>query len=88
MISQIDKENVKMTSEEIKLELFKRRREITMAGIARNLGVTRQAVQVVVDRRQTSQRIAAAVSAAIERPLEEVFPEMAECADRRRSACS
>lgn len=77
-----------MTSEEIKLELFKRRRDITMAGIARNLGVTRQAVQVVVDRRQTSQRIAAAVAAAIERPLEEVFPELSGGADRRRAACN
>ena len=77
-----------MTSEEIKLELFKRRREITMAGIARNLGVTRQAVQVVVDRRQTSQRIAAAVAEAIERPIEEVFPELAEGYDRRRTACN
>ena len=77
-----------MTSEEIKLELFKRRREITMAGIARNLGVTRQAVQVVVDRRQTSARIARAVADAIERPVYEVFPELAECADCRRAVCN
>lgn len=77
-----------MTSEEIKLELFKRRREITMAGIARKLGVTRQAVQVIVDRRQTSHRISQAVADAIERPLEEVFPELFERAERRRAACN
>lgn len=77
-----------MTSEEIRIELFKRRKFASMAILARTLGVTRQAVYNTIDRRHKSVRISQAVADAIERPLEEVFPELAVGADRRRAACN
>ena len=63
-----------MDSEKIKIELFKRRNKVTMASIARDLGCTHAAVSLVIDRKSTSRRIQEAVAAAIERPVEEVFP--------------
>lgn len=64
-----------MDPEEIKLEFFKRRKRTTMASVANDLGCTRTAVALVVERKSVSQRIAAAVAAAIGRPQKEVFPE-------------
>lgn len=77
-----------MTSEEIRIELYRRKKTASMSLIARSIGVSRQAVYNTIDRRHKSARIAKAVSDAIELPLEEVFPELADGADRRRAACS
>jgi lambda repressor-like predicted transcriptional regulator len=74
-----------MKTEEIKYELWKRRRQISMASIGREVGVTRAAVLHVVERKINSPRIAKAVANAIERPIDEVFPELAE---RRVAACN
>lgn len=64
-----------MTSEKIKIELFKRRHRVSMAKIARALGVTRGAVSLVVNRKSVSRKIMEAVADAIEQPPEKVFPE-------------
>ncbi len=67
-----------MTSEEIRLELFKLRKSgVNMAQIARDLTppCTRQAVSAVVDRQIASMRIAVAVSEAIGMEPRLVFPE-------------
>jgi predicted DNA-binding protein YlxM (UPF0122 family) len=77
-----------MTSEEIRIELYRRKKTASMSIIARSIGVSRQAVYHCIDRRHKSARIAQAVADAIERPLEEVFPELAECANRRSAACN
>lgn len=74
-----------MESEKIKYEIWRRRPEISMASIGRKVGVTRMAVHLVVERKINSPRIAQAVADAIERPLDEVFPELSEC---RRAACN
>ncbi len=67
-----------MTSDEIRLELFKKRKNGgNMAHIARNLEppCSRQAVSAVVDRAIASRRIAAAVAVAIGYNPRIVFPE-------------
>ncbi len=67
-----------MTSEEIRIEIFKRRKSgVNMAQIARNLDppCTRQAVAYVVDRQIASARIAQAISEAIEMDPRLVYPE-------------
>lgn len=67
-----------MTPEEIRLELFKRRKKgVNMAAIGRSLDppVTKVAVLYVIDRRSKSQRIMDAVAEAIGKTTEEVFPE-------------
>jgi DNA-binding XRE family transcriptional regulator len=78
-----------MKPHEIKVEIYRRRPEgLTITSIAKSIGVTKQAVSLIIERRQSSARIAQAVADAIERPLEEVFPELAECANRRSAACN
>ncbi len=67
-----------MTSEEIRVELFKRRRGgVNMAAIARGLdpSCSRQAVSAVIDRQIASRRIALAVADAIDQDSRLVFPE-------------
>ncbi len=67
-----------MTSDEIRLELFKiRKTGVNMSQIARELEppCTRQAVSAVVDRTLTSRRIMLAVSKAIGRDARLVFPD-------------
>ena len=78
-----------MTPQEIKLEIFKRRPEgLTQSSIARSIGVTKQSVLNVIEKRNPSRRIAQAVADAIERPLAEVFPEYrTEQEGGRRVAC-
>ena len=78
-----------MTPSEIKQEIFKRRPEgLTQSSIARQVGVTKQAVLNVIEKRNPSRRIAQAVADAIERPLAEVFPEYCtEPENSRRAAC-
>jgi DNA-binding XRE family transcriptional regulator len=74
-----------MEPEEIRLELFKIRHKVQQQHIAKKLGVTGSAVTAVIDRRFKSRRIALAISKALKRPVEEVFPEM-EFVERRRVA--
>jgi len=92
---QIDKVAIKMTPHEIKVEIYKRRPDgLTITSIAKGLGVHKQAVANIIERRQKSMRIAQAVAEAIGRPLEEVFPDLAEsqdrrkCPDRRKASCN
>jgi DNA-binding XRE family transcriptional regulator len=78
-----------MTPIEIKQEITKRRPEgLTQSSIARQIGVTKQAVLNVIEKRNPSRRIAQAVADAIERPLFDVFPEYCKDVDNgRSSAC-
>jgi len=64
-----------MTPDEIKLELFRRRKRVSMSGIAKSLGVSRQAVSAVIDRKFVSDRIMRAVAKAIDRDVRYVFPQ-------------
>jgi len=64
-----------MTPEDIRIELFKRRKQITMAAIARDLGCTPTAVGRVISGQTVSRRIMEAVAEAIGRDKEQVFPE-------------
>lgn len=64
-----------MSPEQIRRELFKRRKAVTQASIARDLGVTRQAVIYTIDRKMKSQRIRAAIANAIGRDVSCVFDE-------------
>jgi DNA-binding XRE family transcriptional regulator len=78
-----------MTPHEIKVEIYKRRPDgLTITSIAKSIGVSKQAVACIIERRQTSRRISEAIAAAIELPLEEVFPELSGCGERRQVACS
>ncbi|MFA5111578.1 MAG: helix-turn-helix domain-containing protein [Desulfobaccales bacterium] len=65
-----------MAPENIKRELWERRRTISMASIARDLGVTRQAIESVIMRRFKSRRIMDAVAQAIGHDVKYVFPEL------------
>jgi len=71
-----------MESEEIRLELFKRRKKVTMTRIADEVGVTRQAVSYVIDRKFISRRIMHAVAFAIDRDPVYVFPELLKVKER------
>jgi len=64
-----------MTPEEIRIELFKRRKTITMKAIADELGCTGTAVGRVVKGEIVSRRIMEAVARAIDCEKEHVFPE-------------
>lgn len=64
-----------MSPEEIRIELFKNRKRVTMSRIARDVGVSRQAVSYVINRKFVSERIMRAVSDAIGRDPKYVFPE-------------
>ncbi len=67
-----------MTSDEIRLELFKIRKSGgNMSHIARNMKppCTRQAISAVIDRAIASRRIALAVSATLGLDMRIVFPE-------------
>jgi hypothetical protein len=66
-----------MQPEDIRLELFVRRKKTSMSKIARSLDppVTRQSVSLVIDRKSVSNRIMEAIADAIERDKKYVFPE-------------
>lgn len=64
-----------MSPEQIRIEFIKRRRQTNMAKVAREQGVSHQAVQRVIDRESISEKIMLAVAAAIGHPPEIVFPE-------------
>jgi DNA-binding XRE family transcriptional regulator len=66
-----------MESHEIKVEIYRRRPQgLTMTAIAKKVGVSKQAISLIIERRQTSRRIAQAIADAIELPIEQVFPEL------------
>ncbi len=78
-----------MTSEEIRLELFKIRKSgVNMAQIGRDLEppCTRQAVSAVVDRTLISKRIMLAVSEAIGLDARIVFPDYYTKKKRKKKA--
>ena len=77
-----------METKDIQYEIWKRRPTVTMASIARGIGVSTQAVQQTVARKMRSVRISQAIAQAIELPFEEVFPELVEVAERRAAACN
>ena len=64
-----------MTPEEIKIELFKRRKQVSVAAIARRLGCSRQGVHQVIERKFVSNRIMEAVAEALGKDKKYVFPE-------------
>ena len=75
-----------MDAKEIRIEFI--RKDIKQAMVARKLGISSSLVSRVIDRKVVSRPASIAIADAIERPLEEVFPELSECAERRRSACN
>lgn len=77
-----------MTPHEIKTEIYRRRPDgLTITKIAKDIGVTKQSVALVIERRMVSRRIAQGVADSIGLPLEAVFPELGSC-DRRTAACA
>jgi len=79
-----------MEPEEIKLEFFKRRKQVMMKDVAARVGVTSTAVTRVIDRAFKSRRIAQGVADALGLPLEVVFHEYAEteCVESSAAACN
>jgi len=64
-----------MNEEEIKLELFKRRKRVSMASIARKHGKSRSAVLYIIRRQFVNEAIMNSIAEAIERDPKYVFPE-------------
>ena len=65
-----------MTPNEIRAEIaLKGPNKVTMTSIANELGCTQTAVTLVINKKSVSARIMRAVAAAIDRPVEHVFPE-------------
>lgn len=62
-----------MNALEIRAELL--RRGLSLRSISRRVGVSGNAVLLVVHRKLISRRIMEAIAAAIERNKEDVFPE-------------
>ena len=65
-----------MRSKTIRLELFKVRKIKNMSQIARETGVTPTMVQMVVNRERKSTHIMKAIAEAIDKPVEQVWPEL------------
>ncbi len=65
-----------MSPEEIYQAL--KNRSLNVAMIAESLGVSNQAVSSVIKKGKNSQRIAKAISIAIDKPLDQVFPHYIE----------
>ena len=64
-----------MEPENIRLELFKRRKKTSMSKIAKDLGVSHQAVSAVVAGELISERIMIAVADAIGHDPKYVWPD-------------
>lgn len=75
-----------MDAKEIKIEFI--RKDINQTTVARRIGVSPSLVQRVIHRKAVSRPVSQGISDALELPLSEVFPELSECADRRRAACN
>ena len=74
-----------MKPHEIKIEIYRRRPDgVTIASIARELGVAPQTVNIVISGHRTSRRIAVAVAKAIKRPFKDVFPSYANATKHSR----
>jgi lambda repressor-like predicted transcriptional regulator len=65
-----------MRSKTIKIELFKVRDKKNMSQIAREQGVSPTMVHYVVNRERKSYHIMKAIADAIDKPVEEVWPEL------------
>jgi len=67
-----------MKSHDIKVEIYRKRPEgLTITKIAKDLGVAKQTVGLVIERRMRSRRIAQGVADALGLSIEECFPEYA-----------
>ena len=64
-----------MTSDEIRLELYKRRKQTKLKDIAAALGVSPAAVTRVLDGTTVSERIMTEIARVIEKPREVVWPD-------------
>jgi|GEM_PF-1617097 len=64
-----------MSPEEIRQELWLKRRQLSMASIGRSVGVSRVAVHRVIDRHFVSDKIMRAIADAIGKNVVYVFPE-------------
>ncbi len=61
---------------EIRAELI--RNQVTNTSLAAELGITQSAVSIVISGRGISARIRAAIAAAINRPVSEIWPDAKE----------
>ena len=75
-----------MDAKEIRIEFI--RKDIEQKTIAKKLGVSGAIISRVIDRKAVSRPAAQAISEAIGRPIEEVFPELEEWRPRRKTACN
>lgn len=81
-----------MKTHEIKVELYKRHGGVQSI-VAKQVGVDRQNVDNVLKHVGTERaakvlKIAHGISQAIERPIDEIFPELAEAVDIFKRGCS
>jgi transcriptional regulator with XRE-family HTH domain len=67
-----------MKSKTIKIELFRVRDKITMKKIAEEAGVSAAMVSMVVKRERRSRHIMERIANAINKPVEQVWPELKE----------
>jgi len=65
-----------METQDIRAELV--RRKISIKTIASQLGVTSPSVSQVISRKAVSAKIRKAIAQAINKPVQEVFPENQE----------
>jgi len=65
-----------MEANDIRAEMV--RRKITVVSIAKHLGIAHPSVSMVMSGRRSTRYVQEAIAAAIERPVEEVFPKNQE----------
>jgi lambda repressor-like predicted transcriptional regulator len=65
-----------MKTEQIRIELFKVKDKKPMAQIARETGVSPTMVHFVVRRERRSRHVMEAIAHAINKPVEQVWPEL------------
>lgn len=81
-----------METHDIKVELYKRHGGVQSV-VAKDVGIDRQNVDNVIKHIGTKRaaqiiKIAHGISRKIERPIGEIFPELAEAVDLIKSGCS
>jgi predicted transcriptional regulator len=67
-----------MEANDIRAEMV--RRKITVVSIAKKLGIAQPSISQVITRKKHTLYIRQAIAEAIDRPVEEVFPETKEAA--------
>lgn len=67
-----------MTTKEIKIAMIIK--DVTVASIAKSIGVHRPHVSMVIHGKLRTPRIQAAIAKAIKKPVDEVFPITKEAA--------